>query len=153
MFQMWRLDMLPLTAVSVGSLLGISSCIDLKWKKVSLKLMLLYGILGIVRAVFYPSQTILSVTLGALLGVFIMGVSKITRGGIGMGDGFILMVTGVYLGLWENLELLSGGFFLTFFYSVFLLAIKKENRKKEIPFVPFLFTYYLGMLFIKGNQI
>lgn len=150
MFKMWGIEMELLTAISVGSLLGISAFIDFKWKKVSLKIMLLYGILGILNTVFFPSQTIISIIGGVFLGVCIMGVSKITRGGIGLGDGLIVVVTGIYLGLWKNLELISGGFFLAFICSMFLLIVKKENRKKEIPFVPFLFTYFLNMVLIKG---
>ena len=140
------------TKLCIGSLLGISTVIDIKTRKVSFKILVLYGALGMLNLVFFDGQNLYAALGGALIGIFVLGISKLTRGGIGMGDGFLIIVTGVFLGTWKNIELLLGSFFLAAIFSVFYLIVKKKNdkkeiRKKEIPLVPFLFLSFLGTVF------
>ena len=71
-----------------------------------------------------------------------------SRGAIGRGDGYLLCVAGVYLGIAGTLSLLSGALFLCAIWSLLLLAIKKAGKKTEIPFVPFLLAAYVGGLLI-----
>ena len=54
-----------------------------------------------------------------MVGGIILFVSKITGGKIGMGDGFILCATGISLGLWANLELLSWLYFWHLLYQLY----------------------------------
>lgn len=84
------------------------------------------------------------VSIGAVMLVF----SWATRGGIGWGDGLLLCVTGVYLGFLENLGLLLWGLLLCAIFSAGILLTKRGDRKKEIPFLPFLLAAYLGGLLL-----
>ena len=78
-----------------------------------------------------------------------MMLSAATRGNVGMGDGILLVVTGVYLGGSENLALFMMGLLLSALWSLGLLLLKKKGRKEEIAFVPFLLLSYFIML-IRG---
>lgn len=136
------------TILCVGSLLSISSFIDIRTKKVSFRVLFIYTILGILNLFLFDKQNLFVAIGGACIGILILGLSKITRGGVGMGDGFLLVVTGLFLGVWRNTELLLGSFFLAALFSVVLLIFKKANRKKEIPFIPFLLISFLGFVFL-----
>ena len=77
---------------------------------------------------FFQNQSIYEMLTGVLAGSFILILSRLTKGRIGMGDGIIFMLTGLYLGLIDNLLLmcisfsLAGiwGLFLVFIYSIFI---------------------------------
>jgi leader peptidase (prepilin peptidase)/N-methyltransferase len=46
-------------------------------------------------------------------------------------------MTGVTLGFFGNIELLTLSLFFSAIVSVFLLVFRKVGKKKRIPFVPF----------------
>lgn len=127
-------------------LLFICAMEDLKRKEVTVMYILLFGIIGVVLHLFYPNCSIYSILWGLLLGISIMAVSLFSRGNIGMGDGILLTVTGVYLGGYKNLELFLTGLFLAGIWSLGLLVLKKKKRKEKIAFMPFLLIAYAFML-------
>lgn len=141
-------DKILFTKLCIGSLLGISTFIDIKTRSVSFKVLLAYGILGVFNIFLFDKQNLLTALSGAFIGVIILVLSKLTRGGIGMGDGLLLIVTGLFLGIWKNTELLLGSFFLAALFSIVLLIAKKADRKKEIPFIPFLLLSFLGLVLL-----
>lgn len=127
----------------MGSLLGINTILDIRKREISLVSIIIYGIVGIVM-LFIEKSTSLSSTVGGLLiGIGIMILNKLTKDGIGIGDGYIVMITGIYLGFQRNAALILYAMLLAAGYSVFLLTIKKVDKKEKIPFVPFLFLSYL----------
>ena len=69
--------------------------------------------------------------------VFLYLMSKATRGAVGEGDALVYLMTGVTLGFFGNIELLTLSLFFSAIVSVFLLVFRKVGKKKRIPFVPF----------------
>lgn len=127
-------------------LLIICAVEDFKRKEVTVTYILLFGTVGAVLHLFYPNCSSYSMLWGLLLGIGVMAVSLLSRGSIGMGDGILLTVTGVYLGGYENLELFLLGVFLAGIWSLGLLVLKKKKRKERIAFIPFLLVAYAFML-------
>ncbi len=101
---------------------------------------------GLVTNGVYAYQTPASFVGGILTGGGLLLLSCLSRGAIGRGDGYLLCVAGVYLGIAGTLSLLLGAFFLCAIWSLLLLVIKKAGKKTEIPFVPFLLAAYVGGL-------
>ncbi len=93
-----------------------------------------------------PVCSIFSILCGMLLGLALILVSMVTRGSVGLGDGLLLVVTGVYLGGSRNLELLMIGLLLAAFWSLGLVVVKKKKGKQEIAFVPFLLISHVLMI-------
>jgi leader peptidase (prepilin peptidase)/N-methyltransferase len=83
---------------------------------------------------------------GAAIGGFVILTSMITSGKIGLGDGILLCITGLGLGFWGNLELFCLALSLAAGLSIMLLIFRLADRKKSIPFVPFLFVGYLILI-------
>ena len=132
----------------LGSFLGLNTIIDIKKQEVSMPLIILYGITGVVLTVLGKTTVLSDFMGGMVIGGLILILHKLTRGGIGMGDGYLLMVTGMYLGFLKNLILIFYAMLLTAAVSVFLLICKRADRKKKMPFVPFLFIAYMGMVIL-----
>lgn len=131
----------------VLGLLGLCTWEDLKRKELTLIYILLFGICGVCLHLFYPECSIYSMLWGMLPGAAMMIVSCMTHGKAGMGDGILLVVTGVYLGGMGNLKLLFTGLVLAALWSLWLLVSGKKKRKDRIAFVPFLLLSYLTMMF------
>ncbi len=131
----------------VLGLLGLCSWEDMKRKRLTVVYILLFGIGGMMLHLFSPICSIYSILGGILLGLAMMLASVATGGMVGMGDGILLAVTGVYLGGTGNLELLSIGLLLSACWSLGLVVLKKKRGKDQIAFVPFLLASYLTMLF------
>ncbi len=133
--------------VIVLGLLGICSLEDVRHKRLTIVYILMFGIGGVILHLFAPVCSIYSILCGMLLGIAMILVSLITRGNVGIGDGMLLLVTGVYLGGYGNLQLLMTGLLLSALWALGLLAFKKKKGKYEIAFAPFLLLAYFVLLF------
>lgn len=69
-------------------------------------------------------------------------LSFITREKVGYGDGWVLLMIGLFLGVSRCFLILLIGLVLESAVAVALLLLQKIKRDKEIPFLPFLL---LGM--------
>lgn len=139
MQQMWE-------QLAVMGMLAICTAQDIKKKQICLNLVLGFGILGIIFHMLWRMQSIENLLLGMSLGAVLLLVSMATGGKIGAGDGVLLIVTGIYLGLEQNLKLFFCGLLLCGIWALGLLVLRKRSRKDCIPFVPFLLAAYMGIL-------
>lgn len=83
---------------------------------------------------------------GALVGIFLLCISRITGESLGYGDGLVFLVTGIYLGMWENLQLLFISLIFASIFSAICIIKWKTSAKMEIPFLPFVWgAHFLHM--------
>lgn len=127
----------------MGILLLLTAIQDIYYKKISTWIIVIGGILLCICIPFCKELSLSDRALGLSVGAGVMITSKATGGKIGMGDGLLLSVTGIGLGFWGNLELFALSLFAAAIVSIALLAFKLADRKKSIPFVPFLFIGYI----------
>ena len=92
------------------------------------------------------------IILGILIGVVLLAVSKVTGGAVGMGDGLLFTITGIYFGFRKNLILLLGSLVLCSIWGIGSLAIKRigwlDGKKTEVPFLPFVLPVGIWITFI-----
>ena len=86
--------------------LSLLALVDYKIKKIPVVPLILTGILGMILHIIYGGREIEDILFGIAIGIVLYIVSEISKGKIGKGDAFLFMVTGVYLGFWNNLVLL-----------------------------------------------
>lgn len=133
--------------ILLGMYLGISSVTDWRKRAVSMKLSLGFFAAGAMLQI-WSSPLSWEVWLGGIaLGILLLGVSRITREALGYGDSVAVIVTGCWLGLWENMALFCTALGLSAMVSAVLLVSGRKGRKESIPFLPFLFAAY-GFLFL-----
>lgn len=134
--------------IILGTMLLFCGLQDLRKKKVVLWMILLGAILILLCLFLTDSFSVTESMGGALVGLTVVMISKVTGGKIGMGDGFILCVTGLALGFWSNLEVFAIALFVAAIFSIILLIFRLADRNKSIPFVPFLLFGFLLHTFL-----
>ncbi len=127
----------------IGLMLVIVAIQDIRWKKIRLWVVILWAVLLCICIPFCNGLSLFDRAWGLLLGVGVMLLSKATGGKIGIGDGLVLGVTGMGLGFWGNMELFAIALAIAAVFSIGLIVFCRANRKKSIPFMPFLFISYL----------
>ena len=133
--------------ILVLGLLSLCSLEDVKYRRLTVIYILMFGIVGVILHMFAPVCSIYSILWGMLLGIVLILISIATRGSLGLGDGILLVETGLYMGGYGNLQLFMYGLLLSALCSLGLLVLKRKKRKDEIAFVPFLLLSYFFLLF------
>lgn len=85
---------------------------------------------------------------GAGVGILFFVVSKFTKEAIGYADSWMILLLGIYLGLWDILWLLSISLIISGIVAVILLIKFKYSRKIAFPFIPFLAIAYIGVMWL-----
>jgi leader peptidase (prepilin peptidase)/N-methyltransferase len=121
------------------SLLVAVSFIDIDHFFIPNRLVLAGVVCGVVFSLFVPDVSLWSALLGAASTAgFLLLVALLSRGGMGMGDIKLGLVTGLFLGWPLGLTGLLIGVCLGGFLGIILLASKIKSRKDPIPFGPFI---------------
>ncbi len=127
--------------IMTGIYLAGMAVLDRRYKRIPIIpgiVCLIFVILG----QFIAGNCVVQWLAGVLIGAFLYGVSRISRGSIGEGDAIVYLVTGAALGFYRNLELLMLSLTLAAMTSLILLAVKKVGKKYRIPFIPFTAAAY-----------
>ena len=83
-----------------------------------------------------------SIVLSLLPGAIFFVLAFVTREKVGYGDGWVLLMIGLFLDPFRCFFVLLAGLFMESAAALILLVLRKIRRDKEIPFCPFLL---LGM--------
>lgn len=133
MFKMW-------VEIFLFLLLAICAVCDGLEKKIPLAVVWI----GIAAAIVLQIQGMsgewswLSVSLSVLPGIIFWMLSLITGEKVGYGDGWMLVMIGLFMGLWRCFLILLTGLVSESLVVLFLLAFRKISRDRQIPFAPFL---------------
>ncbi|MDO5389785.1 MAG: prepilin peptidase [Eubacteriales bacterium] len=127
----------------IMSFLGINSWIDIRKKQISLLSVGFFMVVGIVYECVVLDKNP-AVFWGLLPGAVLLGVSKLSREALGMGDALLMLVLGIYLGLEAAFDVLLLALFLAAVWAGILILAKKKSRSYAFPFVPFLMIGYVG---------
>ena len=132
-----------------GTLLFLlfSSFLDIRKREISIPVTLLFGLAGVVYSV-RTGRTMTDYLIPLGIGILILGGSVLTRGQVGMGDGWMLMALGCMLRMECYIQMACIGMLLAAAYSGVLMLVFRKNRKTEIPLVPFLLLGYVGGMII-----
>ena len=73
-----------------------------------------------------------------IAGVLALVCSLMSGGSLGAGDVKLVFVMGLFLGIQPIFYCMFFSIFITFFYAIAVLVMKKKNKKDSIPFAPFI---------------
>ena len=118
---------------------------DFREKKISVMYLKVGVVLGLILLLcdFLNKQVnSKEMILSFLPGIIFLCISKITKEKIGIGDGFVFLLIGSFLGektwiLWQISLVLSS------LYSFFMIVAKKGKLKNQIAFIPFVWLGHL----------
>lgn len=118
------------------------------WKKGGVRTWLLLGMtvatLGYV--IGCSGESIRSILFGGLLGGVFLLVSFCSKEEFGYADSWMLSILGLFLGGKKVLLLAVLAFFAAGLWALCGMIFRHWNRKKTIPFIPFLFLGYMGVM-------
>lgn len=139
----WGLFGRTVRAVRMADLLctyGILAVVDKKKRVVPEGILLCYfaGQMLMGAVSMAPSELFSTVLTGTGMMMAFCLFSWLSKGKAGMGDAKLLGVTAMTAGWEYTMQILALALMLSFFYSLYLLIIRKENVQAEFPFVPFL---------------
>lgn len=85
------------------------------------------------------SALIVRAGIGAIPGMICLFLSFLSRQSLGLGDSLLITVCGISMGFSGCLQIIITAFFCAGIWAVILLVFHRAGRKKEFPFIPFLF--------------
>ena len=131
----------------LGIFLAWQAVEDFRNKTIRMDLVLIFGILGIILS--FPNgeswtRVLKEILISCLPGILLFVFSHICPGMIGDGDGFIFLITGIYMGMIQNWLLIYMSFLIVGVVGIINLFVSKEKKKaKCYPFVPFIFSAFV----------
>lgn len=140
MFGMWWM-------VAGIAIMTVLSIYDIRTKKIPVTgfvIVLFYSVLSLVC--FGKNDLIWTDVIMSLIpGLILIGLSLITEGKVGLGDGILVAEMGMGLGMEKCAYMLIGALVLNCLFSGILLAFHKVRLHSRIPFVPFI-TAGMGVI-------
>ena len=112
----------------------ILSVIDIRWKKVSVRSLLILLVIAVLCQVLCSKGELRMMVAGGLCGGVFLFLSWFTQESFGYGDSILILI------LW----ILFAAFLIASVYGGIMIARKKYTRKNSFPFIPFLTVAYLG---------
>ena len=109
--------------------LFLCAWIDWKTERVSVPLLLLGGMAAVLLHLFAQEESVFYLMTGMSVGIALLLYSLVTHESIGYGDGCLFVMTGLFLGIWENLVLLLLASVLAGIGSAELLFFLKKKKK------------------------
>lgn len=125
--------------------LSIAAWQDKKELSISRTFLIWSGIFAVLGRILTADRAIslLEWGLSLLPGIIFIGLGWLSKWQIGIGDGIIILIMGLWLGIRETVAVLLMGMFLCSIVCGGLLLARKAGRKTKVPFVPFLWVAYL----------
>lgn len=133
--------------VQVFVILAIAAGIDYRKHLIPNKVLVVGMVnrvfLLVIEGVWYPDEIgrafIVSVAGLILCMLFMLLLVFLTRNGIGYGDVKLLAWLGFCMGIIDTYYILFYAVLFTAITGIFLLTVKKVDKKKQLPFAPFVF--------------
>ncbi len=130
--------------------LTVMSYTDIKTKTISLKISIIIAtiflLIQIIIFKFHVKSVLLWCLCGCVVGTTLLILAFITRENIGYGDGIVVLVIGLAIGLKSTFIVCTIGFLLSAIVACFFL-IRKKSKKTSMPFIPFIYIGYIFQLF------
>lgn len=125
----------------------LASWQDLKSRRISVWLYLVFQIIGIIMNFIWKDIRWGEAAAAMIPGVCLLMLSCLSRGAIGMGDGLFFIVSAIFLGFWTSIALLLFGLMFCSACSLGIvcwgIAAGVNVRKKRLPFLPFLLPAWI----------
>lgn len=130
-------------------LLGLAwnSYRDLRCREIHLMSVGFLFLLGFLLQI-WEGFLFLEFMMGMLPGFLLLGISLVTGGALGFGDGLMTLCLGVYLGFWATAETVMAALLLSAAWAGLVLCLKKRKGKDPIAFVPFLLLGDIGRMLL-----
>lgn len=143
---MWTLS----RVIGMGILCGLSVA-DIQFRRIPAEWLVLASLAVAVRQIFLSPLDPWLAAGGAAVGSVFLLISKMTDQSLGYADSWAILLLGIFLGLWDLLEVLAAALCLLGAVSMWILARRRSGRKCRLPFYPFLTAGYIICICTGGD--
>lgn len=140
-----------LIRISFGMALLAFALWDHKNRKLPMAPMLWLLAVGIPLVFAEKTDSLSNIFFGVGIGAFLCVISKLTDGSIGMGDGLLTILTGLYTGGIFTFICLCFAFLFSAVAALYFISIKKKGKKDSLPFIPFMLAGYIMANWLQGG--
>lgn len=141
---MWKIEVV---SMAIGlCFLVVCTWLDIKKREIPILLLTAGSVLSIVSFLCSGWDNWYLHLTGVGAGGLFLLVSKVTKEAIGYGDGWLICIMGMFLGIWELLKILTAAWILLSVAAMVCLVKKKWSRKAALPMAPFLTAGYVLLL-------
>jgi len=127
--------------------LAVNAWTDIRSRRVLVWTAWLCGAIGIVYAI-YRGEISPAAAEALIPGAVFLTIGKITNEAVGYGDGIVILVMGIYLGLWATVSSIMMALLFASFWAMILSVFYKRKKQDSFAFIPFLLLGYIGGLWI-----
>lgn len=114
---------------------------DYKTQLIEVWQLLLAGVVGIILCT--NQGRVYQAIGGVFVGGIILFVAWCTKECVGFGDGYLFMVTGIFLGFTQNAALFFASLVLAGCYAIGCLVLKKKKGDDRMALGPFVLAAYV----------
>ena len=119
---------------------------DMREKEISVIYIGAGFLAGLILQLFLGAHQFFDILLGCVVGIVFLLIARLSNEAVGYGDALMIITTGVFLGLVENMLLLLSSIAAAALCSIVLLIFKINKKRDAIPFVPFMLCGYIFLL-------
>lgn len=122
----------------VSIFLILNAIKDIRKKEISIPSVIVWGLSGIIWMFLDSDFGWIAGLAGLIPGISLAALGVLSRGAVGFGDGLLLMVTGLYLGIQTTAAGLFWGLIICAAWGIIMIFLRRGTRNTELPFAPFL---------------
>lgn len=143
--------MLELKEICTLIFMGWQAIEDLRDRTIRMDVVLLFLIPGVIWRMMEGSswsQCLMYVLVSCLPGSILLLLSFLWKGQLGEGDGLILLVVGMYLGVIKTIIICYVALIMVVFAGTFACICRMRRKEKVIcyPFAPFVLTALVSLI-------
>ena len=110
---------------------------DDQLKLLSVRRFWLFGGIGLICFLISRPFSVMELAGGVGVGLVLLLTAYVSREQVGTGDAWIFFVSGIFLGVEDNMKLLLCSVIICGIYGTGMLLLKRRSRKERIAFAPF----------------
>lgn len=127
----WKAKSMDVFQAVIAVYLLILSVIDIRWKKVSVRSLLILLAIAVLCQVLCSKGEFRMMVAGGLCGGVFLFLSWFTQESFGYGDSILILILGILSGGWNLLWILFAAFLIASVYGGIMIARKKYTRKNH----------------------
>jgi leader peptidase (prepilin peptidase)/N-methyltransferase len=114
------------------------------WDAVRKEIPLIVVWIGMLTAVLLRAAGVIETESWGMMGAALLPgflfwvISYVTREKVGYGDGWILLLIGLFIGVAKCMAVLMAALFAESVFLIIMMALQKIHGDNQVPFVPFL---------------
>ena len=122
---------------------------DYRYKALSVHKIEIFGCTGLVYTLVADTMSVQSMMAGAGVGGVMILISRCSPDWLGEGDGWMFVVTGLFLGIRQNLALLCIAMFLSGIDCLIGVLLKRYQKADHVALAPFVLAAEVVLLYLK----